>query len=117
MASTYNIPDQYNGDSFDQLTINFFTTSADVGNEIDLTNATPKMQIRRNSERGELVKTLTIGDGLEWIDQTDGEIRTSEFIIDWGSGLFYYDFQLTYTGGAVKTYIRGKIQVIEDVTD
>ena len=82
MAATYNIPTQYNGDTFEQVTFNFYTTSAEAGNEIDLTNATPKMDIRRDNVRGKVVKQLTIGDGLEWVNQADGQLRTTAFLID-----------------------------------
>ena len=49
MAKTYNFPNQYNGDSFDIITFNFFTDSATNGNEIDLTGATPRMRSEKMS--------------------------------------------------------------------
>jgi hypothetical protein len=94
MAKTYNFPNQYNGDSFDIITFNFFTDSATNGNEIDLTGATPRMQVRKDVI-GDLVKTFTIGDGLEWVDQSTGTFRTT---------------------GRVKTYLKGKIKVNQEIT-
>ena len=117
MAATYNIPTQYNGDTFEQVTFNFYTTSAEAGNEIDLTNATPKMDIRRDNVRGKVVKQLTIGDGLEWVNQADGQLRTTAFLIDWGGGKYVYDLEITYSATNVQTYVKGSFNVTEDVTD
>jgi hypothetical protein len=117
MAAVYNIPTQYNGDTFEQVTFNFYTTSADVGNEIDLSTATPKMDIRRDGVRGKVVKQLTIGSGLEWVDQANGQLRTTAFLIDWGGGKYVYDLQITYTATDVQTYVKGSFTVTEDVTD
>jgi hypothetical protein len=115
MAKTYNFPNQYNGDSFDIITFNFFTDSATNGNEIDLTGATPRMQVRKDVI-GDLVKTFTIGDGLEWVDQSTGIFRTTSFIVDWGWGEYDYDLQITYSSGRVKTYLKGKIKVNQEIT-
>lgn len=118
MATVYNLPNQYNGDTFEILTLKFFTTSAESGNEINLSTATPKMTIRKNAKDGTLAETLTIGSGLEWVtDGSDGQVRTTEFLIDWGAGNYFYDFQVTYTATNVQTYLQGNFQVIEDVTD
>lgn len=117
MAATYNIPTQYNGDTFEQVTFNFYTTSSEAGNEIDLSTATPKMDIRRDSVRGKVVKQLTIGNGLEWVDQANGQFRTTAFLIDWGGGKYVYDLQITYSQNDVQTYVKGGFTVTEDVTD
>jgi len=117
MASIYNIPNQYNGDTFEQITFNFYNTSSDAGNEIDLNGATPKMDIRRGNSRGKVVKQLTIGDGLEWVNQSLGQFRTQAFLIDWGGGDYVYDLQITYSSTSVTTYIKGSFKVTEDITD
>lgn len=117
MAAIYNIPTQYNGDTFEQVTFKFYTTSSDSGNELDLSNSTPKMDIRRDNSRGKVVKQLTIGNGLEWVDQANGQLRTTSFLIDWGGGKYVYDLQVSYSQTSVQTYIRGTINVTEDITD
>lgn len=117
MASIYNIPNQYNGDTFETVTFNFYNTSSDNGNEIDLSNSTPKMDIRRDNSRGKVVKELTIGNGLEWINQSLGQFRTQPFLIDWGGGKYVYDLQISYNATSVQTYIKGVINVTEDITD
>ena len=117
MAATYNIPTQYNGDTFEIIDFKFFEGSAEAGNELDLSTGVPRMAIRRGSVTGEIVQTFTIGDGLEWVDQDAGHFRTTEFLITWGGGTYYYDLQITYTATLVKTYVKGSIVVEEDVTD
>lgn len=118
MAATYNIPTQYNGDTFEQITFNFYTTSSDAGNEIDLSTVVHvKMDIRRNDVRGKLVKQLSIGSGLEWVDQANGQLRTTAFLIDWGGGKYVYDLEIKYSDTSVQTYVKGSFNVTEDVTD
>jgi len=117
MAAKYDIPNQYNGDTFEQITFNFYNTTSDAGNEIDLTGAVPKMDIRRNDENGKVVKVLTIGDGLEWVSESSGQFRTQPFLIDWGGGKYVYDLQITYSSTSVTTYIKGSFRVTEDITD
>jgi hypothetical protein len=118
VAATYNIPTQYNGDTFEIIDFKFFEGSAEAGNELDLsTGGTVKMQVRRGSVTGEVVETLMIGSGFEWVNQSEGHFRTTEFIIDWGGGTYYYDLEIAYSSTLVKTYIKGSIVVEEDVTD
>lgn len=118
MAATYNIPTQYNGDTFEQITFNFYTTASAPGNEIDLSSVVHvKMDIRRNDVRGKLVKQLSIGNGLEWVDQANGQLRTTAFLIDWGGGKYVYDLEIKYTDTSVQTYVKGSFNVTEDVTD
>lgn len=118
MAGTYNIPTQYNGDTFEQVSFNFYTTSSDPGNEIDLSSVMHvKMDIRRNDSRGKVVKQLSIGSGLEWVDQANGQLRTTPFIIDFGGGKYVYDLEVKYSNTDIQTYVRGGFSVTEDVTD
>jgi hypothetical protein len=114
MAAIFNIPDQYNGDSFDDVTFNFYVNSTDTQN--DLSGATPKIQIRNKKDLNTVVETWTIGDGLAWVDQSGGSLKISKSgTIDWGAGTYLYDLQLT-DGGRVKTYLKGYIKVLSEIT-
>lgn len=114
--SKYNIPDQYKGDSFERINFAFYNTASEAGNEIDMTGYTPKMQIRKNNAAGRLMKTLTIGDGLEWTTQTSGTMYLNPFLITFEAGTYVYDLQCTLPDSSVLTYIKGEFEVIDDVT-
>jgi hypothetical protein len=111
-----NFVDNVHGDTFTTRNINFF--EADGTTPLDLSSTTPRIEVRRGSWTGKLMETSTIGDGLTWADQSSGQLQWGGFDIDWGSsGDFYYDLQITYTATSiVRTYLRGKVVVIDEVT-
>ena len=110
-----NFSNQIDGDTFTLKELNFFEAD---GTPLDLSDVTPKMMIRKGSWNGKLVKTATLGDGLTWNDQGKGQLRFGNIPISWGGvDNYYYDIQFTYaTSGIVRTYLRGIIKVIEQVT-
>lgn len=111
-----NFPEQVDGDTFLTKRFNFF--DSDGTTALDLTDVTPRAQIRKKSAQGKLVKTATVGDGLSWNNQASGQLDFGGFDITWGgAGEYYYDIQFTYTtSGNIRTYIKGIITVIDDVT-
>ena len=115
-VATVNFADEVHGDTFGTKAFNFFESDGET--PMDLSDATAKVQIRRGSYNGKLVETATSGDGITWVDQSQGQLTLGGFIIDWGaSGDYYYDLQLTYaTSGIVRTYVRGKIEVLKEAT-
>ena len=112
----YNIPDQYKGDSFERIDFEYWITDTTPGNEMDLSGVEPKMQIRKCSADGRLVKTLIIGDGLEWTAQEEGTFYLEPFLITFPSGDYVYDIQFTYPSSSVVTYLYGNLKIINDVT-
>lgn len=115
-VAKFNMSDQYKGDSFERHDFDFWVTAATSGNEIDMTGYVPKMQMRYDNAAGRLVKTLTIGDGLEWDDEANGKMYLSPFLITFAAGKYVYDIQMTHPDGSVLTYVRGEFNVIDDVT-
>jgi hypothetical protein len=110
----YNIPDHYKNDTFDGLSFALKYTDDDT--PIDLTGASIKVQFRRNSERGTLAKELNIGTGITMLDDANGAFQIDSFIIDWNADIYYYDVEITYADAVVKTYVKGKLKVIQDIT-
>ena len=115
-VATVNFNEQVDGDTFTVKAFNFF--AADGTTPLDLSDVTPRIQIRKKSPQGKLVKTATVGDGITWVDQSQGQFQFGGFAIDWGGAdEYHYDIQFTYTtSGIVRTYVKGIIYVIDDVT-
>lgn len=115
-VATVNLTDRVHNDTFDTKRINFF--QSDGTTPLDLSNTTPKIDIRLGSYNGKLAKSCTIGDGLSWNDQANGQLDWGGFDMDWSkAGDYYYDIQITYTATSrVRTYVRGKITLIDDAT-
>lgn len=120
LVGGFNWSAQVDGDTLELTDINFLD-NLDVA--IDMTTVSSvDMKVRKGSEKGKLIATLSIGTGIKWIDQSQGQIRISDTddliqIGDWaGAGDYYYDIQFTYSTGIVRTYLKGKIPVIKDTT-
>jgi len=115
-VGTVNFFEQVNEDTFIDKEFRFF--QSDGSTPLDLSDVTPRVQIRKDNYNGKLMRTCTIGDGLTWVNQSDGTFRIGGFRNVWeGAGDYYYDIQFTYaTSGVIRTYVRGKIQVIDHVT-
>lgn len=112
-----NFTEQVHNDTFDTHQFNFL--DSDGVTPLDLTDATPRVEVRKGSYNGKLVETSTVGSGLTWVDQSQGQLQWGGFDLDWPSaGDYYYDIQLTYaTSGRIRTYVRGKITLIDDATE
>ena len=110
---TKNLKDRVKDDTSNEV---FFTFLDGNSDPISLVGATIKSEFRYNSKLGEVVKTLEIGTGITVISAADGEIQFDEFILDWQVGCYWYDIQITFSGGKVKTYVNGKLNVVQDIT-
>src|SRR5210317_700587 len=115
-VATVNFTEWVDGDTFTARRFNFF--QSDGTTALDLSDAVPRVQIRKGSYTGKLMKTATIGDGLTWVSQANGQLELGGFRLSWdGAGDYYYDVQMTYaTSGIVRTYVRGKISLIAQST-
>jgi hypothetical protein len=117
----YKIRTQYRNDTTDYLGFNFKLWEGDpnvldLEARLDLTGMSIKMEFRRGSERGKIAKTLTLGNGITVLTPINGEMTVDPFIIDFVAGTYYYDIELTYPSGRVKTYVKGQMIVKEDTT-
>lgn len=112
----YDIPAHYNGDTLDAKTYTLSTLVSNVATPINLTGVAIKWQFKEGSRSGTLVKEITIGTGITLTDAANGVFHMDAFRWTYGSGVFYYDVQFTLADGSIKTYITGRLNVIEDTT-
>lgn len=112
--ATVNFTSQVNGDTFLVKELNFFESD---GTPLDLSDATPVMEIRKGDPQGKLVKTATVGDGITWTSQGQGRMTFGNFPISWsGEGDYCWDMTFTFaTTGIVRTYVGGKIKVLSGI--
>ena len=113
--TTYKINDQYKGDTFSGVT--FTLKEGAEKTPIDLTGATILSQFRTKKVTGEIQQTLSIGSGITVGDATGGVFSFDAFVLDWNTGTFFYDIQITFTDGSIRTYVKGTLNVIQDVTN
>ena len=113
--TTYKINDQYKGDTFSGVT--FTLKEGAEKTPIDLTGAAILSQFRTKEVTGAIQQTLSIGSGITVGNATGGVFSFDAFVLDWNTGTFFYDIQITFTDGSVRTYIKGTLNVIQDVTN
>lgn len=114
MASFYKIKNQYKNDTFDG--VRFTLLNSDSETPINLTGVSIKTQFRYKNSKGRVMKEITDLDGITIEDAVNGIFKIDAFIIDWEANIYYYDVEITFSGGIVKTYIKGTLQVIQDIT-
>ena len=105
----YNFPNHLKGDSFKARKITF---------GFDLTGSRIDIQFKQNIGSAKNVffwstfnQTITINDAL------NGVITLKERILDIPKNIYHYDCQIINSSGFVKTYLYGKIQVDQDITE
>lgn len=112
----YNFDNQYKGDTLDAT--QFTLKDGSSGDPIDLTGATVRAQFRKPF-RGPLVKTIDnsgYGTGITIPSPEDGVIIIDSFELTWEGGSYAYDIETTFPDGTIKTYVRGTMNVITDIT-
>ena len=110
-----NINNHYKGDTFDGIRYTILNSSDNL--PIDLTAATIKSQFRKSAKKGTVIKEVTDGVGITISDAVNGIFEIDSFIIDWEVSTYYYDIEITFSNGVVKTYIEGTLTVIQDITN
>jgi hypothetical protein len=113
-VGTYNFPIQQEGDTFNSVQFTCTTTSNAVTTPIDLTSVSIKMQLRKTYQ-SEALLTLESGSGITITDAVNGVFRIDEFI-NISAYNYLYDIQFTYNSGVVKTYVKGFLEVLKEVT-
>lgn len=115
VAAIVQIDNQYKGDTYDG--VQFTLLNTEDNSPIDLTGVNIKIQFRYNSKIGDLQKEINNGDGVTISDAVNGVFSIDPFLIDWKPDLYFFDIQITFLNGIVRTYIQGTIKVIQDVTN
>lgn len=95
-----------------------FTYLDGDGNPVDITDCEIRIQFRYRSKTGAIVKNIEVGSGITLTDPTNGIFTIDEFTpLDWEVDSYYYDVEVTFPSGRIKTYVWGILKVVQDVTD
>lgn len=110
----YNIADHYKGDTFDGVQFTIINSTDSL--PINITGCLIKIQFKKNSNNGSIIKEITEISGITIIDAINGVFKINPFLIDWDEGRYLYDVQITFPDLSVRTYIKGTILIIQDTT-
>jgi len=92
-----------------------FTVVDSAGSPVSFATADIKMQVRPKPD-GDIMMTLSEGDGLTVSGAGNNVITISRVIDIQGCGFYYYDIQATFSTGVVSTYVKGSFIVQKDIT-
>lgn len=123
MPSIFNIPDQYNGDTFEEVRFNMYVNSVSDSTRKSLLSSVARIQIKNKKDLSTVVDTWSTDPSngkLQWISQENGQFKISiSDPIDYGAGTYVYDLQITYNNvnpAKVKTYLKGEFKVLNEIT-
>ena len=126
MPSIFNIPDQYNGDTFEEVRFNMYVNSVSDSTRKSLLSSVATIQIKNKKDLSTVVDTWSTdanvdpNQSLQWINQQDGQFKISiSDPIDYGAGTYVYDLQITYNNvnpARIKTYLKGEFKVLNEIT-
>lgn len=108
----YNIPTQYEGDTFDGFQITITQTSEGTTTPINLLGTTITSKFKQD---GTVVLDLSEGSGITIVDDEAGIFKIDSFTVP-STGMYEYDIQFVYADGSVKTYLRGSMKVVDQIT-
>jgi hypothetical protein len=111
---TYNIPPHRRGDTWDG--INSITIKVN-GVPIDLTNAEIKMEFRQSLDYPVVLTLSTTDNSIIIVNTLNGNIQIPSKKIEVPFGKYFYDLQVAYPNGVVKTYMEGSWEIVADITE
>ena len=113
IPATYNLPSVVRGDTANSVQ---FTLLSDAV-PIDLTSCIIRCFLRKGSKLGSIYRQFSnnVG-GITITNAVSGIFQLDQFQADFPADTYYYDIEIRFPGGVVKTYLSGTLQVLQDVT-
>lgn len=111
--TTYNFPSHIKGDTFDGAA---FTLTLN-GAAIDLTDSIITMDVRL-VKTGVSAKRFTsvANENITITVPLEGKFEINNQVVDINAGRYFYDIQIEFPDGTIKTYISGTWTIVQDVT-
>lgn len=108
IPGVYHLQNHYKGSSFSPLHIKI---------NLDITGATILCQIKQDFDSTPVYEWTT-GTNITVIDAPTGEFVLNQIdSFDPEPCKYIYDLQVTFADGTCQTYLKGKIKVIQDITE
>jgi hypothetical protein len=108
----YNIPPHKRGDTWDGINKISITQN---GIPVNLTNASIKMEFRTGIDTPVAMTFSTENSGITITSLSS--IKIMPRLIEVPFATYYYDLQVTFPAGVVKTYVSGTWIIVPDYTE
>lgn len=112
ITTKYNFPDAKRGDTYNDVS---FTINVN-GTAQDFTGATIRMWLVNSSQQVPAADFNTTNGKLIITNATGGVFKTNIGIVLLDAAQYYYDIQITFANGTIKTWIEGTLTVLNDFT-
>lgn len=108
----FNFPDHTKDDTFEGVEF----ILEENGSPIDLTGASIRMMLKLTPQDDAALTVFTPSDGLTITDAVNGIFQFDEQVISVDAGEYFYDIEVTDSGGKVTTYVSGRWIICQDIT-
>lgn len=109
----YTIPAHRRGDTWNGINTISFTVSS---TPLNFTGTSIKMEFRQKPDSPTVFTFSTENDKIQFVDAGKAIIRIMPQIIEVPPSKYYYDLQVIYPNGVVKTYMTGTWNIFADIT-
>lgn len=116
----YNLPDIVSGDTFNSIQLTF-ESGPDENNltPINLTGAVIRMQFKTGDNMPPALSLTSAGASptITILNAANGIVRINKinsFSLE--PNLYYYDIEIEFTNGTIKTYLKGQVNVLVEYT-
>ena len=108
IPATYNFPNHYKGSTFSPISIVF---------NFDITGATILCQLKNSARDTQVVYEWKTGVNITVVDASTGSIVLNQInIFDKSQATYVYDLQITFADGTCQTYLKGSVNVSQDIS-
>lgn len=111
----YRMQDTVTGDTFDGAAFTITSTFEAVTTPVNLTGCAIKIQYRK-SHSSEALVTLVQGQGITITNAALGQFKIDPVLLNLIPDEYFYDIQITFTSGAIKTFVTGNHKILSDYT-
>lgn len=102
------------GTTFDVWTLQIIIDEVNA----NLTGAVIEMQLRKEAGQPIALNLTSVGgDGITITEPLNGIFQIDEQIIDIPARVYHYDIKITFSNGVTRTWISGKFNVVNVITE
>ena len=110
----YTIPAHKRGDTWNGINTISFSTS---GVPLNFTNVEEiKIDFRQSIDTPAVLTLSTKQNQIQIVNPSRGIIRVLPFVVEVPHGRYFYDIQVKYSNGVIKTYLTGSWDIVADIT-
>jgi hypothetical protein len=110
----YTIPAHKRGDTWNGINTISFSTSGVPLNFTNVDNI--KIEFRQSIDSPVVLSLSTKENQIQIVNPSRGIIRILPLVVQMPPGRYFYDLQVTYLNGVIKTYLTGSWDIVADIT-